>query len=353
VKKNPSANTDDRRIANSEADLTISLLERFSSLCGSVRAVMDERVIGQAEGKSSLMRLLHRVLYQNRTDNPGAPAGAVVFVGPTGCGKTFLVETFAKALRPGGSGKAPLIRINCAEYQNHHEVARLIGAPPGYLGHRETEPVLGNTRLKEAAGRSITGSPVILFDEIDKAHASVLDILLGILEGHLALGDNTPAPLGGSFIVFTSNYGSTDMYRTAPGLIDGSRLAFSEPGSLAARYRETIRKNWRPELVNRISEIVGFRALTRDEIVRIAERKIREFAESLVVPVTFSDPPGAIAEHIVSNYDIDLRYGARDLKRAIARAIEDRVFELVSQSKLPVLGASPPLVRELSIGAAA
>jgi ATP-dependent Clp protease ATP-binding subunit ClpA len=250
-----------------------------------------------------------------------------VLTGPTGTGKTYLVETLAAAcatatIEPDEYTRSPLLRVNCAEYALDHEVARLVGAPPGYLGHRETKPVLGTEPLMTRASRSLLGFPIILFDEIEKAAKSMERILLGILEGHLELGDGSAAPLRGALFVFTSNAGSRDIYRASPGLA-GRTVADLSPRDLERRYRREFEKAWSPELLNRVDEIIPFYPLSQDERAAVARRILDRALSQIVVGLTRPeyDVGSDVIAHVVARSDA--AYGARDVRRVVTREIVD------------------------------
>lgn len=281
----------------------------------NLRGRMEEAVVGSERVWDAVMPSVKRFFWGL---NPaGRPAGVVFLVGPTGVGKTLAVETLAEALH---GHKRHVLRVDCGEFQMEHEVAKLIGAPPGYLGHRETQPMLSQQKLNAAASEQC-GLSIVLFDEIEKAAESMRRLLLGVLDkASLKLGDNTTMNFERSLIFFTSNVGVREMER--------GRVGFGEK---AAEVRKigtaALKKAFAPEFVNRLDSVVVMDKLTKAtarQIVELEREKYNEFLQerlgTLSAPqvVLTSRAVDAVLE--VGEWE---RYGGREVKRIIlARATE-------------------------------
>ncbi|MGH9939125.1 MAG: AAA family ATPase, partial [Blastocatellia bacterium] len=252
---------------------------------------------------------------------PGKPLGALLFLGPTGSGKTRAVEAAAEALF--GAPHA-MVKIDCAEFQHSHEISKLIGSPPGYLGHRETPPLLTQENLErfQTARAKLT---FVLFDEIEKASDALWQLLLGVLDkATLTLGDNRRVDFSSCVVVMTSNLGAREMSELTEGKIGFSRHNAVIP-KLDSRLEkigiEAARRKFSPEFMNRLDKVVVFRSLTGEALRQIIElelmvvqRRILSTGKSnFVINCTDDAKDFLLAE------GFDRRYGARPLKRAIER----------------------------------
>ena len=227
-----------------------------------------------------------------------------LLAGPTGCGKTHFAYSLAKALH-GPEGK--LLRIDCGEFQMPHEIARLIGAPPGYLGHRETAPVLNQTALnRHTTDRSAYS--VVLFDEIEKAAEQLFDLLLGVLDsGSLRLGDSSNTNFERTLILFTSNIGYTKSVQ--PGFA-------CKPPDLAEKIDAAVRRTFRTEFVNRLDTIIAYPQITREgaKVVLVkfhTEAQVQCATQGIFLPDMDKKTLDSVLEE---GYSIE--YGTRELKRA-------------------------------------
>jgi len=271
----------------------------------------------------------------------GRPVGNFLFLGPTGSGKTRVVEATAAALLKDSRA---VIKIDCAEFQHSHEIAKLIGSPPGYLGHRETHALLSQEALNQHQTDEVKLS-ILLFDEIEKASDALWNLLLGILDkATLTLGDNRKVDFSSTMVFLTSNLGAAEMDSLvnprlgfhAPSVADGgcnSRLnaRISDAGIAAARRKFT------PEFVNRLDKIVVFKALGAEELRRIVDieldlvqQRIRAAGGSkpFLIEITESAKDFLLAE------GTDIRYGARHLKRAIERLLVQPLSNLMATSQI-------------------
>jgi ATP-dependent Clp protease ATP-binding subunit ClpA len=268
----------------------------------------------------------------------GRPIGNFLFLGPTGTGKTRLVEAVAESLT--GDARA-VVKIDCAEFQHSHEVAKLIGSPPGYLGHRETHPALS----QEAVDRGQTEKckiSFVLFDEIEKASDALWNLLLGILDkGTLTLGDNRRVDFSKAMIFMTSNLGAVDMAAMLrpgvgftpdqPSLDDKLSAKITHAGIEAARRRFT------PEFMNRIDKTVVFHPLGDAELREILsielgalQHRIWDSTQSAAFALTVTDD----AKDYLLREGTDVRYGARHLKRALDRALVRPISNLIATRQL-------------------
>ena len=269
---------------------------------------------------------------------PGRPVGNLLFLGPTGSGKTRVVEAMAEALF--GDARA-CIKIDCAEFQHSHEIAKLIGSPPGYLGHRETHPLLTQEALNQWHTDTLKLS-ILLFDEIEKASDSLWQLLLGILDkATLTLGDNRRVDLSQCIIIMTSNLGASEM----SNMVDGG-LGFSPKSvQVDAAFDDKInrsavdaaRRKFSPEFMNRIDKSVVFRTLRSEHLQQILEIELgmvqqRILTASAMNQFVFSCTPKV--KSFLLHEGTDPKYGARHLKRAIERHIVFQLANLVATGQV-------------------
>jgi ATP-dependent Clp protease ATP-binding subunit ClpB len=269
---------------------------------------------------------------------PGRPVGNLLFLGPTGSGKTRVVEAVAESLF--GDAKA-LIKIDCAEFQHSHEIAKLIGSPPGYLGHRETHPLLTQEALNQWHTEKLKLS-ILLFDEIEKASDALWQLLLGILDkATLTLGDNRRVDLSQCLIVMTSNLGAGEMNE----LINGSMGFALKPDGIDSKLDQKIdrtavdaaRRKFSPEFMNRIDKIVVFRTLKPEHLEQILEIELGMVQQRILQATgnnqfVFSCTP-QVKKFLLAE-GTDLKYGARHLKRSIERNVVFPLANLVATGQI-------------------
>jgi ATP-dependent Clp protease ATP-binding subunit ClpB len=277
--------------------------------------------------------------------SPGRPVSNLLFLGPTGSGKTRTVEALAESLV--GDAHA-VIKIDCAEFQHSHEIAKLIGSPPGYLGHRETHPLLSQEVLNQYHTEKVKLS-FVLFDEIEKASDSLWNLLLGILDkATLTLGDNRRVDFSRTMIFMTSNLGASEMasiLRPSLGFGAGEVERRQASGQVDAQLTkkaasagmEAARKKFTPEFINRIDHVVVFQPLDTDALRKILTLELnvvqqRIFSSAHVLPFVISVSPGA-QEYLLSE-GTDLKYGARHLKRAIDRLLVHPLSNLMASCQV-------------------
>ena len=280
------------------------------------------KIVGQEEGVQALVDLYQ--VFCAGLNSPGRPVGNLLFLGPTGSGKTRIVEAAAEILF--GDPHA-VIKVDCAEFQHSHEIAKLIGSPPGYLGHRETHPLITQEALAQSHTEKLKLS-FLLFDEIEKASDALWQLLLGMLDkATLTLGDNRRVDLSQTVIFLTSNLGGgeiTELMGGGYGFIQAEDKPKTKLNEKVERTAvEAARRKFSPEFMNRLDKIVVFHPLQRKELEEVLEielgqvqRRVLETAKGqFLFRVT-----GAGREFLLQE-GTDQRYGARHLKRAIERHV--------------------------------
>ena len=280
------------------------------------------RVVGQEDAVRSLAQLYQ--VYQAGLNMPGRPIGTLLFLGPTGTGKTRSVEAAAEILF--GSPNA-FIRVDCAEFQHSHEIAKLIGSPPGYLGHRETPPILTQEHINSYHTERVKLT-LVLFDEVEKASDALWQLLLGVLDkATLTLGDNRRVDFSRTIVVMTSNLGAREMEKlteTRLGFCAGSSTPVEILNSHLGKVGvEAARKKFSPEFINRIDKTVVFRQLSREcleqildlELLAVQRRVLTVGGGRFVLRYTER------AKQFLLTEGTDAKYGARPLKRTIERSV--------------------------------
>ncbi len=304
---------------------------------------LRKRIVGQEEAVEQIVNIYQ--MFLSGMTSPGRPIGNFLFLGPTGTGKTRMVEATAESLV--GDGRA-VIKIDCAEFQHSHEIAKLIGSPPGYLGHRETHPLLSQEVLNQFHSDKLKVS-FVLFDEIEKASDALWNLLLGILDkATLTLGDNRRVDFSRAMIFMTSNLGATEMSSIlrpnlgfATSEIERQRAEGKVDESLNDKIAragvEAARRKFTPEFINRIDKTVVFRPLGSDELHRILNIELnllqqRIFNSASTTPFVFNVMPEA--KDYLLREGTDLKYGARHLKRAIDRSLVHPMSNLIASDQI-------------------
>jgi ATP-dependent Clp protease ATP-binding subunit ClpB len=279
-----------------------------------------QRVVGQDRAVRRLARVYQ--VHQAGLSAPGRPIVNLLLLGPTGSGKTRLVEAAAEALF---GDAATVVKVDCAEFQHSHEIAKLIGSPPGYLGHRETQPLITQEVLDASHTERLKLS-LVLFDEIEKASDALWQLLLGILDkATLTLGDNRKVDFSRSMIFLTSNLGShqvNDLMRGGIGFSSGSkRLDDDLDQRIYRAATEAARRKFSPEFMNRIDKVIVFRALQREHLEKILDIELSRVQERIMSAVDsqFVFQCTAEARDFLLEEGTDPKFGARHLKRAIER----------------------------------
>mgnify|MGYP000523794341 CR=1 FL=1 len=296
------------------------LTEKESERLLKLESILHKRVIGQEEAVSSVARAMRRG--RVGLQDPRRPIGSFLFLGPTGVGKTELAKALAEAMF--GSENA-LIRVDMSEYMEGHSVSKMIGSPPGYVGFDE------GGQLSEKVRRNPYS--VVLFDEIEKAHPDVFNILLQVLDdGHITDSRGRKVSFKNTVIIMTSNVGAREI--SAP-----TTLGFSPEGKaglsdkeIKSRVMGEVKKLFRPEFLNRIDEIIVFKSLTQEQIVEIAKLMVADLRERLIaqnMTINLTDD----AYKLIAKEGTDAAYGARPLRRAIQRLLEDPLSEQILEGK--------------------
>jgi len=295
-------------------------------------------IIGQENAVRSMGSLYQ--LFLAGMNQTGKPVGALLFLGPTGSGKTRVVEAAADILF--GDPNA-VIKVNCAEFQHAHEIAKLIGSPPGYLGHRETTPLLSQENLDRFHTKDIQLS-LVLFDEIEKASDSLWKLLLGILDkATLTLGDNRRVDFSQSLIIMTSNLGAREMSELMEGRIGfaaAQQLNNSNEIDLDEKIQRTAvqaaSRNFSPEFMNRIDKIVVFHTLNQEHLRQILELELRALQGRIMrsARTTFFFGCTDSVKKLLLREGMDSRYGARHLKRSIERLLVMPMSNLVASGQI-------------------
>jgi ATP-dependent Clp protease ATP-binding subunit ClpA len=309
------------------------------SLEGNLRRM----IVGQDEAIQQIVNIYQMNL--TGMSAPGRPIGNFLFLGPTGSGKTRIVEATAEALL---KNPRAVIKIDCAEFQHSHEIAKLIGSPPGYLGHRETHPLLSQEVLNQYHTDTIKLS-FVLFDEIEKASDALWNLLLGIMDkATLTLGDNRKVDFSRAMIFMTSNLGASEMsalmsprlgfhaavarQNAANGTVDDDM-----GGKLARSGVEAARRKFTPEFMNRLDKIVTFQPLGSTELKKIldielnlVQQRIFNTSNDRAFVFTVSDS----SKDFLLEQGTDLKYGARHLKRAIERLLVQPMSNLIATDQV-------------------
>jgi ATP-dependent Clp protease ATP-binding subunit ClpB len=297
---------------------------------------LRRRVVGQDRAIRQLARIYQ--VYLAGLSAPGRPLANLLLLGPTGSGKTRLVEAAAEALF--GDARA-VVKIDCAEFQHSHEIAKLVGSPPGYLGHRETHPYLTQEALEQHYTEQARVS-LVLFDEIEKASDALWQLLLGILDkGTLTLGDNRRVDFSHSLIFLTSNLGSQEMTKLVSGGLgytSGPRQDDEEVDQKIYRTAiEAARHKFSPEFMNRIDKVIVFRTLKGEHLEKILDIELGRVQERIMSSATirqfvFNCMPSA--RDFLLQEGTDSKYGARHLKRSIERHLVFPLSNLLATGQI-------------------
>lgn len=293
------------------------LTESESEKLLNMEDTLHGRLIGQDEAVKAVSRAIRRARVGLK--NPNRPIASFIFSGPTGVGKTELTKALAAYFF--GSEEA-MIRLDMSEFMERHTVSKLIGSPPGYVGYSE------GGQLTEAVRRR--PYTVVLFDEIEKAHPDVFNLLLQILEdGRLTDAKGRTVDFKNTLIIMTSNIGSKVIEKGGGGLgfdFSGEDMAESQYNRIRSLVNEELKQYFRPEFLNRLDEIIVFRQLTRDEVKEIAEIMLKEVFGRLTDRGISIEVTGAFKERLIEE-GYNPSYGARPLRRAIMRLLEDSLAE--------------------------
>jgi ATP-dependent Clp protease ATP-binding subunit ClpC len=298
------------------SDLTEAEAEKLLRM----ESVLHERVIGQDEAVTALSKAIRRS--RAGLKDPKRPSGSFIFLGPSGVGKTELSKALAEFLF---NSEDALLSLDMSEYMEKHSVSRLVGSPPGYVGFDE-----GGQLTKAVRKRPYS---VVLFDEIEKAHPDVFNILLQILEeGRLTDSQGRSVDFRNTVIIMTSNVGAQEIAQTTTLGFSGSENVGLTDKEIKSRVMAELKKTFRPEFLNRLDEIIVFKSLTKDEMRQIVSLMIDDLRERLIdlnMTINVSDD----ALDYLAKEGTDVTFGARPLRRAIQRLIEDPLSEQILAGK--------------------
>jgi len=306
-----------------------------SSGAGDLLDELTVRVVGQPQALTQIVPYVQ--MHQAGLSPEGRPAGVFLLLGPTGTGKTRTVEALADVLH---GREKHMLKVDCGEFQMEHEVAKLIGAPPGYLGHRETPPMLTQQKLGSVTSES-SDLALVLFDEIEKAAPSMTRLLMGVLDkAVLRLGDNSTVNFERALIFLTSNLGAREMRdHIRPGF--GFQAAVNTGGSTHKLHQiglGAVRRHFAPEFVNRIDTIVTYQPLSEEALAEIVDLQIAalEFhIENRLGERAFELDVSAAARRFLLDKGTSSEYGARELKRTILRELTQPLAAMVANGEVP------------------
>jgi ATP-dependent Clp protease ATP-binding subunit ClpB len=298
-------------------------------------ASLKAKIVGQEEGVQSLVDMFQ--VFCAGLNSPGRPVGNLLFLGPTGSGKTRIVEAAAEILF--GDARA-VIKVDCAEFQHSHEIAKLIGSPPGYLGHRETHPLITQEALAASHTEKLKLS-FLLFDEIEKASDALWQLLLGMLDkATLTLGDNRRVDLSQTVIFLTSNLGGgeiTELMQGGMGFVQPKdKPADGLDEKVERTAVEAARRKFSPEFMNRLDKVVVFHPLRREQLEKVLDIELGQVQQRVLETAKgqflFRVTPDG--RDFLLQEGTDQRYGARHLKRSIERHVVYPLANLLATEQI-------------------
>ena len=298
------------------------LAESDAQRLKNLEHVLQKRVIGQDEAVGAVARAVKRGRVGLK--DPKRPIGSFLFLGPTGVGKTELSKALAEAL----FGKEDaMIRVDMSEYMEKHSVSKMIGSPPGYVGHEEGGQLSDQVRTHPYS--------VILFDEIEKAHPDVFNVLLQVLDdGHITDSQGRKVDFSNTVIIMTSNAG-------AKAIVEPKKLGFATKEDPASDYKkmkqnvmDEVKQIFRPEFLNRIDEIIVFHSLGKEEMKKIVSLMCNEFTKRLKIQMNIDLKLRESAKSLIVEKGTDAKYGARPLRRALQTELEDKLADAILNGEI-------------------
>ncbi len=306
-------------------------------LTADFEAVLFRRIVGQEAAVKAVSEMYQ--MYLVGLNPPDRPIGNLLFLGPTGSGKTYVVEVVAETLL--GNPHA-FTKVDCAEFQEAHEIAKLIGSPPGYVGHGQTAPMMAQEAIDQWQTEK-TKLSLVLFDEIEKASLALWQLLLGILDkATLTLGDNRKVDLSRCIIFMTSNLGAAEMSAMIEGgmgfVAKETEVDANLDAKIARTAMEAARKKFSPEFMNRIDRVVVFRTLRPEDLQRVLdlelERVQTRISKAAAADHHFTFSCTEPVRQWLLKEGTDSRYGARHLKRVIERSLVYPLANLVATDQV-------------------
>jgi ATP-dependent Clp protease ATP-binding subunit ClpA len=334
--KNPSAAVPRAEASQDKPRTSQNRKKQPSDFVEDLTAVLSQKVVGQPAATKVIVPYVQ--MYQAGLAPEGRPVGVFLLLGPTGTGKTKTVEALAEVLH--GSEKN-VLKVDCGEFQMEHEVAKLIGAPPGYLGHRETQPMLTQQKLNAVTSEKNSLS-LVLFDEIEKAAPSMTRLLLGVLDkGLLRLGDNSTVNFEKSLVFLTSNLGAREMMREINPDFGFQSVKSPERTDLTSKLQNialvAVRKRFSPEFVNRIDCIITYQPLTPESLSAILDKQIADLQNHVNTRLGnrsfILDVPPEAREFLLKK-GTSAEYGARELNRTIHRYLTQPLATMVATNQV-------------------
>ena len=324
---------------SNEASETILLdPEKKNARAQEFAESLGARIVGQDQAVRQMSNFYQ--IFLAGMNPTRRPVGTMLFLGPTGSGKTRVIEAAAEALFNDPNA---MIKIDCAEFQHSHEIAKLIGSPPGYLGHRETSPLLSQENVNRTHTDDVKLS-LVLFDEIEKASDSLWQLLLGILvKGTLTLGDNRRVDFSQTIVIMTSNLGAREMTEFISGGIGFAPCKDAkqdDDADLDQKIQRTAieaaRRKFSPEFMNRIDKVVVFRSLSESHLREILELELRAVQDRVMAcaGTKFVFRCSEVAKEVLLREGLDARYGARHLKRSVERLLVSPLSNLVASGQV-------------------
>jgi ATP-dependent Clp protease ATP-binding subunit ClpA/CheY-like chemotaxis protein len=334
--KNPVAAVPKSEGASDKSKTSQRSKKQSSDLVEDLTKVLSQKVVGQPAATKVIVPYIQ--MFQAGLAPEGRPVGVFLLLGPTGTGKTKTVEALAEVLH--GSEKN-VLKVDCGEFQMEHEVAKLIGAPPGYLGHRETQPMLTQQKLNAVTSERCSLS-LVLFDEIEKAAPSMTRLLLGVLDkGLLRLGDNSTVNFEKSLVFLTSNLGAREMMREINPDFGFQSVRPTERVDLTSKLQAialvAVRKRFSPEFVNRIDCIITYQPLTAESLSAILDKQIVDLQSHVNTRLgnrSFVLDVPAEARQFLLTKGTSSEYGARELNRTIHRYLTQPLATMVATNQV-------------------
>ena len=300
-----------------------------------IASALSRKILGQPAAIDAIVPCIQ--MHRARLAPEGRPAGIFLLIGSTGTGKTKTVEALAEVLH--GSPKK-ILKLDCGEFQMEHEVAKLIGAPPGYLGHRETQPFLTQQKVNAARTESCDLA-LVLFDEIEKAAASLVRLLLGVLDkGALRLGDGTSVNFEKTLIFLTSNLGAREMSHELHPEFGFEALTQRRSDSITKLENigiAAVRKTFPPEFLNRIDSVITYQPLDSPALAAIFDVQVNELQDQIdnrLGPEAFHFEITPKARRFLLQKGTSQEYGARELKRTLQRFLVQPLASLVADGQI-------------------